>query len=67
MTEEFHVKQQIKLNSCWCDREGKKFTVLQTAILNDNIWIQYRNEQGREFSCYEESFISRFTENLNLN
>ena len=61
------MNQQIKLNSCWCDGEGRKFTVLQTAILNDNIWIHYRNEQGREFSCFQESFISRFTENSNSN
>lgn len=61
------MKQKIKLNSCWCDREGKKFTVIQTAILNGNIWVNYQNKKGKQFSCFEEAFISRFTENLNSN
>lgn len=56
----------IKEGSTWGDGGSqRKFTVIRRIELDGNIWIHYRNEQGAEFSCYEESFIQRFRENTN--
>jgi len=38
------------------------FVVLHTIELNGHIWIHYRLESSdREYSCYVESFLERFT------
>lgn len=38
------------------------FIVLHTIELNGHMWIHYRLESSdREYSCYVESFLERFT------
>jgi hypothetical protein len=34
-------------------------------VLDGNTWVHYRNQQGEEFSCFEEAFILRFREDAN--
>ena len=42
------------------------FVVLHTIELDGNIWVHYRKECNEtEYSCYVESFLERFTENIN--
>ena len=49
----------------WDDSHGKEFRVLSRTVLDGNIWIHYiRDDKDykeiNEYSCYEESFLSRF-------
>lgn len=57
---------EIKNGSRWWANGGKVFVVISTATLEDKDWIYYRAEQPvdhlpAEFSCYRESFLSRFS------
>ena len=56
----------IKQGSKWDDGNGKVFRVIQVVEVEGHIWIHYINDhllenQNREYSCYQESFLSRFT------
>jgi hypothetical protein len=57
--------QKVKQGSNWYDGNGKTFTVIHTVVIEGNTWVHYRNQQGEEFSCYEEAFLLRFRENAN--
>jgi hypothetical protein len=58
---------QIKEGSVWSGSD-KKFRVLSVVETNGHTWVHYREEPQRgkplselkEFSCYQESFLSRF-------
>ena len=55
----------IKLGSRWAGAGYRQiFVVLAEVKLDDGIWIHYRDEAGdppAEYSCYRDSFLSRFT------
>ena len=59
----------IKNGSKWVGSDGRIFIVIGTAEIEGKNWVYYRLENSRdeprEFSCYEESFLARFTENTN--
>jgi len=56
----------IKDGSKWSDGIDKVFIVLHSIEQNGHTWVHYRsekvNETGtpNEYSCYQESFLSRF-------
>jgi len=55
----------IKEGSKWDDGQGKIFRVLHTIEVDGNTWIHYikdnaPEDETREYSCYQESFLSRF-------
>lgn len=57
---------EIKNGSRWWSNDGKTFVVISTAVIENNEWVYYRTEQPveylpREFSCFKESFLSRFS------
>jgi hypothetical protein len=57
----------ITEGSCWAGTSGKVFLVLKKVELDGHVWIYYRDrynteEEVREYSCYEESFLERFHE-----
>ena len=57
------VKQGAKYGSA----NGAIFRVIDRVELDGNVWIHYHKEdakdyENKEFSCYEESFLARFTE-----
>ncbi len=57
---------KISNGSRWSDSTGKKFVVIGTMLVDGKEWVYYRLEQPvnhmpAEFSCYTESFLSRFT------
>jgi len=56
---------KLKEGSRWTGNDhSKKFIVLSEVQLADGVWIYYRDELGdppREYSCYKDSFLSRFT------
>jgi hypothetical protein len=54
----------VKEGSRWWSADGKKFHVIHRVEIEGKIWIHYLLENGEnstEFSCYEESFLSRFS------
>jgi hypothetical protein len=56
---------KIKEGSRWTGNDhSKKFIVLHEIEKDGHDWIHYRDEAGdppREYSCYKDSFLSRFT------
>lgn len=60
----------ITEGSKWTDGKGKFFRVLNTVEIDGHSWVHYREDLGitvptkecKEFSCYEESFVIRFTQ-----
>jgi hypothetical protein len=54
----------IKEGSRWHAGDSKKFIVLHLVEQGEKTWVHYRDEKGnppREYSCYKESFLQRFT------
>lgn len=55
----------IEIYSKWIDHEEKIFCVINIMKIEGKNWVYYRLEntekEPREFSCFEESFLSRFT------
>lgn len=56
----------IKQGSKWDDGKGKIFRVLHTIEVEGHTWVHYiknnaPEDEIREYSCYQESFLSRFT------
>jgi hypothetical protein len=56
----------IKQGSRWGSVDGKNFIVLAEVYLDDGVWVHYREEANKEgtpkeYSCYRESFESRFS------
>ncbi len=60
------VKMKIPNNgSRWSSYDGNTFHVLAVVELEGKTWIHYvkeKTENPQEYSCYLESFLSRFTE-----
>jgi len=57
----------IKKDSKWNDGGGKIFRILDIVQIEGHTWIHYIKEnaqdgENREYSCYLESFLSRFTQ-----
>ena len=54
-----------KDGSRWTAYDGDTFHVLHTIELEGNTWVHYvkeSKESPQEYSCYLESFLSRFVE-----
>jgi hypothetical protein len=59
-----------KNGSRWLSNDGQKFRVCSTIEIDGNIWVHYikedaRDTKTREYSCYLESFLTRFRETAN--
>lgn len=59
----------VKSGTLWSAPNGKRFRVINIVDLEGHIWVHYREdfllkessvEEPREYSCYQESFVSRF-------
>jgi hypothetical protein len=55
----------VKVGSKWVGNENNIFRVIHVIELDDHTWIHYIKDNApedlnREYSCYEESFLSRF-------
>lgn len=56
----------IKQGSRWSGNDRTVFVVLHTLEQDGHTWIHYRTEKvdetgtPKEYSCYQESFLSRF-------
>ncbi len=59
----------VKEGSLWWAGNNKKFRVISVIETDGHIWVHYRDEpekwkpasELKEYSCYQESFIQRFS------
>ena len=53
------------IGSRWWAGGDKEFLVLGVVAQEGHVWIHYRDDNGeetpREYSCYVESFLERFS------
>lgn len=56
----------VEPGSIWIATDRTKFVVISRITAQDGkIWVHYREEGSqppKEYSCYEESFVQRFSE-----
>lgn len=57
----------VKHGSKWSAGNGKTFQVINVIEVDGHTWVYYRdlkvfNEEIKEYSCYIESFLQRFTQ-----
>lgn len=57
----------LKVGSRWWGGDKRVFVILSNPEVEGKRWVHYRLERPedhlpQEFSCYEESFLSRFSE-----
>jgi len=55
----------VKVGSKWVGNEDNIFRVIHVVDIDSHTWVHYIKENApedsdREYSCYEESFLSRF-------
>jgi hypothetical protein len=56
---------KIETGQIW-ESTNKEFRVIDVVDIEDHTWVHYKNQQtGQEYSCYKESFESRFTPIVN--
>jgi len=56
---------KVKEGSRWSSLDGKVFHVMHVVDVEGHTWVHYEQDnilESREFSCYLESFLQRFTE-----
>ena len=59
---------QVTEGSRWSSYDGRVFHVMNVIEIDGHTWVHYEQDQvteSRTFSCWIESFISRFTPILN--
>lgn len=60
----------IKEGTLWGSADGKVFRVIKSVVIEGKEWVHYicvcdqcdPSSKNREYSCYEESFLLRFTQ-----
>ena len=55
---------KIQEGTRWSASDRKVFIVIHEIEVDGHTWVHYRDEKGepaREYSCYKESFLSRFS------
>lgn len=57
----------VKVGSKWVGSGNDRFRVLHVIELEGHTWIHYikdnaTEDSNREYSCYQESFLTRFRE-----
>ena len=57
----------VKEGSKWVGNDNDRFHVIHVVEIEGHTWVHYIKENApenstREYSCYEESFLSRFRE-----
>jgi hypothetical protein len=59
----------VKQGSRWGTADRKHFLVLSVTEIDGHTWVHYREDRGikvpaiecKEYSCYLESFVQRFS------
>jgi len=56
---------KLKEGQIW-NSSNTEFRIIKVINIDNNTWVHYINEKtGQEYSCYQESFVSRFNQVLN--
>ena len=60
------MSEKIQEGSVWSSSNVVRFQVINEVHVDGNDWIHYRmidreTEEPKEFSCYKESFLERFS------
>ena len=59
---------KIEPGQIWTTIDRKEFRVIDVVDVGNHTWVHYIDERtGHEYSCYKESFESRFAPILNRN
>lgn len=57
--------KNVTVGSRWWAGEDKRFVVIAVVEQAGHTWVHYRDDKNkespREYSCYIESFLDRFT------
>lgn len=68
LSQKKEIIKMVKEGSLWWAGENKKFRILSVVEANGKTWVHYRDEgkssdqdSAREYSCYLESFLQRFS------
>ncbi len=63
------MSKNLNKGSRWVSRDGssREFTIIDVKDVEGHTWVHYRdnNSPPKEYSCYLESFLSRFMEHAN--
>lgn len=54
---------KVTEGSLWGSGNGKEFTVIHVVEIDGHTWVHYRDQdcpECHEYSCFIESFLSRF-------
>ncbi|NBP56340.1 hypothetical protein EBU71_07380 [bacterium] len=62
--------KDISAGTKWISPDHKVFQVIDVVEIENQIWVYYRKynshpDDCREFSCFKESFLLRFTKIIN--
>jgi hypothetical protein len=56
----------VKQGQVWSNMDRKEFRIINITEIENRTWVHYINTKtGQEYSCYKESFESRFSPVLN--
>jgi hypothetical protein len=50
----------IKEGSRWWAGDEKRFVVTSVVEVDEQVWVHYKDDKN-EYSCYQESFVDRFS------
>jgi hypothetical protein len=57
--------KEVTIGSIWWSGHNQRFIVTKISQDNTNTWVHYKDlNSTKEYSCYLESFLSRFMEIL---
>jgi hypothetical protein len=57
---------KIETGQIWTSIGQKEFRIISKVPVEDHIWVHYIDTKtGQEYSCYEDSFLVRFTPIVN--
>lgn len=62
------MKKAVKVNSRWKDSDSNCYQIIHVITDDEgHEWVHYRREEHnpREYSCWTDSFLQRFTEIVN--
>lgn len=65
-----YKNEEIKSGSKWVSDDHQFFQVIHVTEIENKTWVYYRKfisqeDEYREYSCYAESFLQRFTQVIN--
>jgi hypothetical protein len=60
------MERRPEVGSKWRGGHRQVFVVIEVVDVKDHTWVHYRErDTPKEYSCFLESFYSRFTELTN--